>query len=192
MITMWSHGPRMRDENPLDALGQLAGFGKIASVNLKDGFITVAQGDLTTGPIRWIMAGGGKTRVWSRPTVGEQVLLIAPEGDIAGAVALRGVSSTAFPPIGDTDREVIQFEDGAIVAYHPGEHALAVMLPSGGAITIEAEGGLAIKGPVKITGPVAIEGKLTATDDVIAAGKSLKNHIHQKVQPGSGVSGAPL
>ncbi|MGI8364869.1 phage baseplate assembly protein V [Sphingomonas paucimobilis] len=176
----------MRDDKSLDLIGQLAGFGKIEDIDLKAGLITVRQGDVVTGPIRWIMGGGGKTKVWSRPKAGEQVLLIAPEGDIAGAIALRGVHSVAFPPIGDPDREVIQFEDGAIVSYHPGTHALAVVLPAGGGITIEAQGGLTIKGPV------AIEGTLTARDDVIASGKSLKEHLHDKVQPGSGVSGKPL
>jgi phage baseplate assembly protein V len=124
--------------------------------------------------------------------VGEQVLVIAPEGDIAGAIALRGVHSLTFPPIGDPDREIIIFEDGATVSYHPGDHTLAVMLPSSGAATIEAAGGLAIKGPVKINGPVEIEGLMTVTEDVIADGKSLKSHIHQKVQPGTGQSGPPL
>lgn len=176
----------------MNLLGQMAGFGKIETVDLVAGRVTVALGDVITGPIRWIMGGGGKTQVWSRPKVGEQVLILAPEGDIAGAIALRGVASSAFPPVGDQDREVVQFEDGAIVAYDPGTHALAVMLPSGGAITIAAEGGLTIKGPVKITGPVDIDGTLTAKDDVIGAGKSLKSHIHQKVQPGTGVSGSPI
>lgn len=182
----------MREENALDRLGQLAGFGKIESVDLVAGLITVKQGEVVTGPIRWLLSGGGGTKVWSRPKVGEQVLLLAPEGDIAGAIALRGVHSFAFPPVGDEDREVVQFEDGAIVAYHPDTHALAIALPSSGAISIEAEGGLTIKGPVKITGPVDVDGTLTATGDVIGAGKSLKSHIHQKVQPGTGVSGQPL
>lgn len=182
----------MREENALDRFGQLAGYGKIESVDLKAGLITVIQGEMVTGPIRWLMGGGGKTKLWSRPKIGEQVLLIAPEGDIAGAIALRGVHSAAFPPIGDTDREIVEFEDGAIVAYNPGTHELTIMLPSGGAVSLEAQAGLTIKGPVKITGSVEIDGKLTATDDVIGAGKSLKSHAHQKVQPGTGVSGQPL
>ncbi|WP_312488133.1 phage baseplate assembly protein V [Sphingomonas sp.] len=182
----------MRDDNFLDLIGQMAGFGKIETVDLEAGLVTIRQGDVLTAPIRWIMGGGGNTKVWNRPKIGEQVLLIAPEGDIAGAIALRGVHSTAFPPIGDPDREVIQFEDGAIVAYHPDTHALALTLPAGGTITIDAQGGLTIKGPVTIEGPLDIKGTVTASDDVVAAGKSLKSHLHDKVQPGSGVSGKPL
>jgi phage baseplate assembly protein gpV len=44
---------------------------------------------------------------------------------------------------------------------------------------IEATGGITIRGDV------AIEGKLTASDDVIADGKSLKNHTHGGVQAGA-------
>ncbi len=169
----------------------MAGFGKIASVDLATGLITVRQGDVVTCAIRWILGGGGKTKVWTRPQIGEQVLLIAPEGDLAGAIALRGMHSAAFPPVGDADREVIEFEDGAVIAYHPGKHELALMLSPGGAVTIEAAGGLTIKGPVKISGPVDIDGALTASDDVVAAGKSLTKHVHDKVQSGTGLSGTP-
>mgnify|MGYP007125467811 FL=1 len=42
-----------------------------------------------------------------------------------------------------------------------------------------------------INGDVAVQGKLTASEDVIADGKSLKSHKHLGVTTGSGVSGAP-
>jgi phage baseplate assembly protein gpV len=55
-------------------------------------------------------------------------------------------------------------------------HALTAILPAGATAAIDAPGGLTIRGDV------TIEGKLTASDDVIGGGKSLKGHSH----PGNG------
>lgn len=173
----------MRDQDPFDAIGQLAGFGRIASVDLARGFITVTQGEVETGAIRWIGGGGGGTRFWTRPKVGEQVLLIAPEGDLAGAIALRGVHSSAFPPIGSRVREVLEFEDGAVIDYDPKAHALAFTLPAGATVTIDAD--------VRFLRDVQVDGTIEAAKDVIGAGKSLKGHLHTKVQAGAAISGPP-
>lgn len=173
----------MRDPDTFDAIGQLAGYGRIASVDLAGGYVTVRQGDTETAPIRWVMGGGGKTRVWSRPKVGEQVLVIAPEGDIAGAIALRGVHSRDFPPIADADREMIEFEDGAIVSYDPAQHILAFALPAGATVTIDAD--------VRFLRNVRVDGTIEAIKDVIGDGKSLKDHLHTKVQAGTAISGPP-
>lgn len=46
-------------------------------------------------------------------------------------------------------------------------------------------------GPVTFVDDVQVNKTLTATTDVIGAGKSLKNHLHTAVQTGGGVSGPP-
>lgn len=161
-------------------------YGTIASVDLAAGRITVRVGEIETQPIRWLTGAAGGTQIWIRPKVGEQVLLKAPEGDIEAAIAVRGVTYDAFPPIADPDRDVIRFEDGATVAYNPGTGELEVKLPSAGTVVIDAAAGVTIRGDV------TIEGKLTASDDVLAAGVSLKNHQHDKTQPGGGMSGKPV
>jgi phage baseplate assembly protein gpV len=52
-------------------------------------------------------------------------------------------------------------------------------LPGGATTRIESDGG------VTIVGDVTVEG------DVIADGVSLKQHVHEGVSPGAGVSGMP-
>lgn len=181
---------REPEDTPAE-LGELIRFGAVASVDLAVGRCTIDTGDVVSGPIRWIELRAGRTRTWSPPSVGEQVLLICPEGELAAGVALRGISSDAFPPAGDAVRELVEFEDGAVIAYDPVTHALEAVLPGGATARIVAPGGVTIDADVRILGDVAIEGKVDATGDVVGQGKSLATHRHLAVQPGNGVSGTP-
>jgi hypothetical protein len=60
-------------------------------------------------------------------------------------------------------------------------------------IRFTSAGDIEIKPASKVTvmGDVQVNGTLTASTDVVAAGKSLKTHIHTGVQTGGGVSGPP-
>lgn len=154
-------------------IGDLLRIGTIASVDLADATATVQAGDVTSPPLPW-MEWAGAFRTWSPPSVGEQVLLLCPEGDIAAAVILRGIFSDARPaPASDENPSL----------YGPG--GLVITLTPDG-MRIVAPGGLAIEGDVAITGT------LTASEDVIGGGISLKSHPHSGVQPGSGQSGGPV
>lgn len=172
-------------------LGELIRFGTIAEVDLAAGRCVVAASDVVTGRIRWLQGRAGATRHWSPPSVGEQVLLICPEGDIAGAIALPGISSNHFPPAGDGLREILAFADGAEISYDPDAHALAAHLPAGATVTIVADGGVSIQGDLSISGNVQVGGQLDAAHDVVGNGISLKSHTHGGVQAGGAQSGGP-
>lgn len=162
-------------------------LGRVMSVDLAAARCTVSfDDDAESPPLRWMEARMGATRTWSPPSVGEQVILLCPAGEIAAAVVLRGLVSDDHPAPGASTRELIQFEDGAVLAYDPAAHKLEAVLPAGGTISLVADGGIAI------TGDIALTGKLTASDDVIAAGKSLKTHKHGNVQAGSAQTGTPV
>ncbi len=173
-----------------DALDEMIRYGKVATVDLAAGLCVVSTGDIVSQPIKWLEIRAGRTRTWSPPSIGEQVVLLCPGGDIAGAIAVRGVSSDAYPPAGNSERELIEFSDGTVIAYDPTAH-LFELLAGEGRLRVTATGGLSIEGRVSITGSLQVDGKISATDDVEAAGKSLTDHVHLQVQPGSGVSGKP-
>jgi phage baseplate assembly protein V len=103
-------------------------------------------------------------------------VLLCPDGQIGNAIAILGLNNDNAPPPGNTLAEVVEYEDGARIGYDPVGHALTAILPAGATAAIDAPGGLTIRGDV------TIEGKLTASDDVIGGGKSLKGHSH----PGNG------
>jgi len=185
------------DEEPFDPAAFLR-LGTVASVDLEAGTVTVETGDVVTAAIPFSTGRQGRTRIWSPPSEGEQVLLFCPAGDIEAAIALGALPQTAFPIAGNSKRELVAFEDGALLAYDPEAHQLDFLLPAGAKIRMIAPGGVEIEGNVSIAGDVSIDGDasvsgtLTADEDAIGGGKSLKSHKHPGVQPGGGQSGEPL
>lgn len=175
-----------RNLDPEAAAGEVLRLGTIASVDHANATCTVESGDILTGDLPWVAQRAGKVRHWSPPSVGEQCLLLAPEGDLGNGLVIVGLYSDACPPP-STDPNIIlvEYDDGAVIAYDQATHALTAILPAGGTARIEADGGISIKGDV------SIEGSLATTGDVTAGDISLRNHPHDKVQAGSALSGKP-
>lgn len=165
-------------------LGDLAREGVVESVDLTAGTARVRLGDLVTGDVPWLVSRAGKTRVASPPSIGEQVLVISPEGRTASAIIIGSLSSDANPHPTDDGSTTIAFDDGAVISYDPAAHSLTAYLPGDSFVEIRAD-------DIYLRGNVHVEGQITATGDVQGAGKSLKDHVHLQVQPGQGVSGKP-
>lgn len=186
------------DRDTVGDVAQIVRVGRIASVDRDAALCRVALGDpdsddgeVETDDIPWGGFRAGRMTVWSPPTVGEQILLIAPGGDIGQAVAVPGLYSTDFPAPGNGAREFMRFDDGAEFGYDPDTGAADITLPDGGTLTIKAVGGVSIEGDVAIKGNVAVEGGITATEDIEAGDISLQKHKHSGVQAGGAQTGAP-
>ena len=177
--------------------GDIARLGVIASVDLAAARCTVKVGDAVSGPIPWLARASGPLKVWAAPVVGEQVLIICPDAQLAGAIAIPGVFSSANPAPASDEAFSLHFGDGAVFRYSPETSKLELTLPAEGSIDIVAQGGISIEGDVSVTGNLAVDGdinvtgQIQATGDVIGQGKSLATHRHTGVQTGGGVSGAP-
>lgn len=187
------HGPRMAiTSDPEQLAGDILRLGTIASVDHAAATCTVQLGDLETGELPWITQRAGGIRMWSPPTIGEQCLLACPEGDLDAGIVLVGLYSDARPaPSTNPDLHLIEYPDGATIAYDSAAHSLTAILPAGGTARIAADGGITITGDVAITGDVTVTGQITASADVKAAGISLKNHKHGGVSGGSAQTGVP-
>lgn len=172
-------------------LGDLAREGTVQSVDLKARTARVLFEDLVTGDIPWLMARAGKTRISSPPSVGEQVLVIAPEADTDRGIIIGSLSSSVHPDPAQDGSTIIDFEDGARLSYDPEAKSLEVNLPAGATLDVTAET-MILRGTVHVRGDLFVEKQVTAQGDVVGAGKSLKDHLHDKVQPGQGVTGKPL
>lgn len=171
-------GMRTPESTPTDP-DEMVRFGRVVAVDHAAGkcVVEIDEG-LRTGPIRWAAPRMGETRVWCPPAVGEQVLVLCPAGEIGAAIAVGGISCNAFPVPANGMADLIRFKDGAVLSYDPDSHTLAFTLPAGGKL--------------QLAGDFEVSGSITATEDVTAAGISLKSHRHGQVQAGSGVSGEPL
>lgn len=201
--------PAPQEDIPAD-IASLIRIGTVLSVDLAEARCVVRFGDpddpepAQTGPIRWLSPRAGLTRVWSPPSVGEQVLLVCPDGQIGAGIAITGIVQDAFPPLGNSTAEMIEFADGAKISYDPEAHQLVAVLPSGGTLDVTADGGITLRGDVTIegnlttngnaaiSGDVTVDQTVTADQDVIGGGISLKDHRHGGVQAGSVQSGKPV
>jgi phage baseplate assembly protein V len=174
-------------------LGDIARLGTVASLDSATARVTVQIGDALTGPIPWLTrADAAGLSIWAPPGVGEQVLLICPEGEIAAAVALPGIYSNANPAPASDAAFSLHTADGLLVRYDPLSAALDITLPAGGTFSLTAPGGAHIIGDLAITGDLAVTGKIDATGDIKSAGISLQTHKHGGVSAGAALTGLPL
>lgn len=179
---------RTPEDTPTDP-DALLRYGRVVSVDLAAARCAVALDDgdgAETPPLRWIAPRmGDLARVWAPPSVGEQVLVICPGGEIGAGLVLGGIVSQANPAPSDQPLALARFADGAVLSYDPAAHQLAFLLPAGATAQLVADGG------ISITGDIALSGTLSATGDVLADGISLASHTHGGVQAGGSSTGGP-
>lgn len=120
-----------------------------------------------TGWLPWLAARAGGDHSWWAPEIGEQVLILAPSGELSNGIVLAGLYQSNRPaPSDDPDKRLVRYSDGAEIEYDRAAHRLRAVLPEGGAAEITAPDGVTITGDVAITGDVTVTGGLDATGDV--------------------------
>lgn len=179
-------------------LENLIRFGLIAEVQHVPPRVKVETGGILTTWLPWLAWRAGADREWDPPTVGEQVLLFSPSGQLANGIAVTGVFSDLIPTNGDrAGLHRRTYADGAVVEYDSVAHHLSAVLPDGGTTELISTGGIHVIGDITHegnyiqTGNQTVTGQVTVTKDVVAAGISLVTHTHGDVQTGSGKTGAP-
>lgn len=150
-------------------IARLIQFGTIAEVDPAQARIRVSLGgEAVSGWVPWVAGRAGDVRVFSAPSVGEQVMLLSPSGNSGQGVALLGLYSGAGQPPAS--------EAGVTRVELPGGVSLEIR---DGVVSLAAPGGL------RITGDVTVEG------DVVADGVSLKNHRHGGIARGGALTDPP-
>lgn len=198
-------------------LANLVRIGTVAQLDAEQARVTVDLGGLVTDWLPWLTVRAGATRTWSAPRPGEQVLVLAPFGDLAQAVAVPAIYQDAHPaPVASPEREHVVFPDGSTVDYDSAAHRLTVTAGSGqvivncGQATINA-GQVTLNAPqTTCTGALTVEGPFTyqagmtgagassiAGDLAVAGGLANKGvnvgagHVHSGVERGEKLTGGP-
>ncbi|MBT2339460.1 MULTISPECIES: phage baseplate assembly protein V [Pseudomonas] len=173
-------------------------YGTIAAVQMQPPRVQVKTGTLTTAWLPWIAPRAGADREWNPPTLGEQVLLFSPSGQLGNGVALTGLFSDRLPANGDREGlHRVTYRDGTVIEYDSLAHHLNATLTEGGTTHLTSTGGINIVGNITHlgdytqTGNQTVTGKITVSEDVVAADISLVEHVHGGVTPGNGKTGAP-
>ncbi|WP_426136350.1 phage baseplate assembly protein V [Pseudomonas sp. PWP3-1b2] len=180
-------------------LENLIRFGVIADVQMEPPRVQVTTGTLTTAWLPWLALRAGSDREWDPPTVGEQVILFSPSGQLANGVVVTGVFSDHIPANGNrAGLHRRTYADGAVIEYDSVAHHLNATLVDGGTTNLISTGGINLVGDITHqgdyiqTGNQTVTGRVDVSIDVVAAGVSLFKHPHTGVKAGGDQSGVPI
>lgn len=130
----------------LRLINNLIRLGSIAEVDHAAVRVRVRIGELLTAWLPWLEARAGTTRTWSPPTVGEQVVVFSPGGDLAAAVVLTGLYQQAHPAPSNSPNVIGSWlPDGTRIEYDHEANTLtldcvgAVHVKAAGKVTVNAE-----------------------------------------------------
>jgi phage baseplate assembly protein V len=116
-------------------LANVVRVGVVASVDLAAARVTVTIGGLTTAKLPWLVGRARGVRTWSPPQVGEQVLVVAPAGELSQGFVLPSLYQSTYPaPSASADETKIVFEDGTVITQNKATKALLVEAPASGSI----------------------------------------------------------
>ena len=159
-------------------LAAVARLGLVAEVDLERARVRVdydrdASGNpVQTGWLPWLAGMAGADRSWRPPSVGEQVAVLSPGGDLAGGIVLGSLYRSAHPaPASAATGHLVEYRDGAVIAYDSDTHELRAALPEGATVRLESPGGVSITGDVAVTGDLTVTGDIAAEGDVGAEGE---------------------
>jgi phage baseplate assembly protein V len=182
--------------------------GTVLEADYEKARIKVALGKNKTGWLPWVAGRAGGDRSWHAPEVGEQVLVVAPSGELASAFIMPGGvyrKDDAEAPATSPEISRTTYKDGAVVEYDRENHAHKIEVPSGGTALVKVGGAtfevkaseikLTVGGSsIKIAGGgITIEGPVTQTGgNLTSDGIGLKTHRHTGVTAGAGNTAGPI
>ncbi|MBB4266892.1 phage baseplate assembly protein V [Roseospira visakhapatnamensis] len=173
-------------------------LGRVVALDPGAARIKVQAGGNVTAWLPWTAGRAGPDRDWAAPEPGEQVLVLAPSGDLAQAVVVPGIYQARHPAPGDrADLRRTVFQDGTIQEYDRAAHAHRLDLSaSGGSATVvsgDAElkltpeaitltvGGVRLTvsaAGVEIAGDVTVKGSIHASGTIIDDSGNTNHHTH--------------
>lgn len=137
-------------------LSNLVMLGQVAELDAKKARVRVQAGPILTAWLPFATVRAGPDRTWHAPEPGEQVVLVAPGGDLNQAVVVGSLYRQAHPPPADSaDISRTLWKDDAVMEYDRAQHHWHLSVPSGGKIVLEigpskiemSDAGIKITGP---------------------------------------------
>lgn len=171
-------------------VAQMVVRGKVEAVDHGRQRARVGYGSgMVTSWLPWKPIRTGRATVWWSPEVGEGVTVIS-EGDLRLGEILPGSYHTDMPaPSNDPDLFLIAWGDGSTLSHHRGDKHFGLKVAGPGTATVDAQGGVLIKGATRIVGNVDVEGSIKATGDVSDGRRSMQGDrdiYNQHDHPGVG------
>ncbi|MBS3892291.1 phage baseplate assembly protein V [Serratia marcescens] len=124
-------------------LCNLARIGTVTEIDTETCTARINSGENHTDWVRWACSRAGGAVTWHAPTVGEQVIVMSPCGEMTTAVIVGSLYSSDHPaPDSGASTHVTTYPDGARFCYDPAQSALALNgiktlnVNAGGAVAI--------------------------------------------------------
>ena len=152
-------------------LANLFRVGKVVEVDRAAARVKVQFQGVTTAWLPWMTGRAGAVKDWNPPSVGEQVCVCSPAGELDAAFIMPGSINYESNPAPTT-----------------GENVYRLDIPSGGTFEIRC-------GSSTLTfagGKITLNCNLETSADVKAGTISLKNHTHVHTNPEPAPTGAPI
>lgn len=189
---------RILEKDMTDAerrISNLITMGQVVALDTTRARVKIKAGPITTGWLPFATHRAGEDRSWHPPEPGEQVVLVAPGGDLNQAVVIGSVYRADHPaPADSADISRTLFKDGAFIEYDRLQHRWQLFVPAGGHICCEigetvwelrADGATLTTPSLQIhaaestfVGNVQIQGNLNASGAIMDAGGNSNHHSH--------------
>lgn len=199
----------MKQTEILRALQNVIRIGTIAEADYAHARVRVAVSELVTGWLPWVVSRAGSAVEWWAPSIGEQVVVLSPAGDLAQGIVLNALYQASTPaPDANPEVHKVVYPDGTVVEYNAQAHDLKITTV--GTITIQSAGHVNVQAPsatvdaptTTFTGDVTVQKRLTfmggmtgsntgggaaasITGDMIVDGISVPHHTHADPQGGT-------
>ena len=152
-------------------MANLFRVGKISEVERSTGRVKVQFGEAVTAWLPWMTGRAGAVKDWNPPSIGEQVVVCSPSGELeAGFVMFGSINTSDY------------------AAPTAADNTYRIDIPAGGNFEIRVGGAtLSFSG-----GKITVNCDIETSADVKAGTISLRNHTHVHTAAEPAPTGAPI
>lgn len=156
----------MRPTTPEQAIASLLAYATVTEVQANPPRVKVCVGEILSDWVRWFFTFSGECIDWSAPSVGEQGMLLSPNGDMNCGSFLRGITSDNNPPPSNSlTSHKIKFKNGDTIEHTPDGYVINLAGDATiAAVTTTIDGDAVITGKLDVTGDITSAGKITDSD----------------------------
>lgn len=130
--------------------------------------VKIKTGNLTTKLLPYLTQRAGDCVTWWSPSIGEQVMILSPCGELNNGVVLPAIPTKNHPTY-DTTKHITSYADGTTISYDYENKKL----------DINAMGEVRIKATkIILDAETEVTANLVASGDVKAGNISTQNHTH--------------
>jgi len=118
-------------------ISNLIQVGIVAEADYPNAKLKVKLGDVTTDWLPWLTHRANNDTTWWAPEIGEQVIVLAPSGELYQAVILPSLYQSAYPAIDNkVDVSKTIYKDGTFTKYDRENHILTIDVNSAGKVEV--------------------------------------------------------